>query len=358
MLRVAGGVVGRAARGDHGVARPQRPRSRAPRAAIAPSASSSTRATASGCSAISARTSDERPSFRPMAGKDATFAVVSARHARLLRPARSPISRLSSSTTTSAGAPGASRPRSRRAGDPRRHRRRPPRAPPRAAPRARARCARRRSSSARCRRAGPRARARRRRTSTSRRPASAKSPSPIAVAATASVTSASRPRAACHATSTVSPATWWPSAISCTVTSGRASAASPMPGSRGTSGRIALNRCVTVRTPRSNARCASAALASRVAGRDDDAAREQQVDELERARQLRRQRHLRHAPGVEQPLRAAPGRARAATPSGARRAAAATRTAPRRARRSRTGRPRCARPASRAAPRPGRPRTR
>ncbi len=58
--------------------------------------------------------------------------------------------------------------------------------------------------------------------------------------------------AAFQATSTVSPATWCRSTISCTTTSGRASAAKAMPGSRGVGGRIALNRWVTVRTPRSN----------------------------------------------------------------------------------------------------------
>ena len=88
------------------------------------------------------------------------------------------------------------------------------------------------------------------------------SPSPAAAAATASVTSAKRPAAARQATVTVSGARWCPSTITWTVTSARASAASAIPGSRGVLARIALNRCVTVRTPRSNARCASAAVAS------------------------------------------------------------------------------------------------
>ena len=79
---------------------------------------------------------------------------------------------------------------------------------------------------------------------------------------TASLTSATRPAAARQATSSVSSARWWPSAMSCTSTSSRASAASASAGSRAAGRRIALNRCVTVRAPRSNAAWAWAAPAS------------------------------------------------------------------------------------------------
>ena len=94
------------------------------------------------------------------------------------------------------------------------------------------------------------------------RPPRVNVPSPAPAAATASVTSATRPRAAAHATRMASSATWWPSAMSCTTTSSRASAARASPGSRATGGRIALKRCVTVRAPRSKAACASSAVAS------------------------------------------------------------------------------------------------
>ena len=69
-------------------------------------------------------------------------------------------------------------------------------------------------------------------------------------------------------------------------TSERTSAAPTMPGSRCESGRIALKTCVTVRTPRSNAACASAAVASLWPSETDDAARLQEVDQLERAGKL------------------------------------------------------------------------
>ena len=54
---------------------------------------------------------------------------------------------------------------------------------------------------------------------------------------------------------------WIPSTIAWTTTSGRRSAAPTMPGSRWVSGRIALKTWVTVRTPRSKATFASAAVA-------------------------------------------------------------------------------------------------
>ena len=68
--------------------------------------------------------------------------------------------------------------------------------------------------------------------------------------------------AAAHASSTTSGARCTPSTIICTITPARISAAPTMPGSRWLNGRIALNRCVTVRAPRSNAADASAAVAS------------------------------------------------------------------------------------------------
>ena len=54
---------------------------------------------------------------------------------------------------------------------------------------------------------------------------------------------------------------WTPSTIAWTTTSGCTSAAPTIPGSRWASGRIALKTWVTVRTPRSNAAFASAAVA-------------------------------------------------------------------------------------------------
>ena len=76
-----------------------------------------------------------------------------------------------------------------------------------------------------------------------------------------------------------SAATWWPSAMSCTSTPSRASAASARPGSRAAGGRIALKRWVTVRTPRSNAACACAAVASEWPAATSDPARGQHVDQ-------------------------------------------------------------------------------
>jgi hypothetical protein len=80
-------------------------------------------------------------------------------------------------------------------------------------------------------------------------PPSLYEPSPTPAAAIASDTSASLPRAAWHARSTASSATWAPSAMSWTTTSRRARAAPTTPGSRWWNGRIALKRCVTVRAP-------------------------------------------------------------------------------------------------------------
>ena len=115
-----------------------------------------------------------------------------------------------------------------------------------------------------------------------RRPC-ATSPSPAPVAAMPSVTSATRPRAARHATSAASSETWWPSRISSTVTSSRTSAAPAMPGSRCVNGRIALKRCVTCVAPRSNAARASSAVASVWPQAATTPARPQRVDELQRA---------------------------------------------------------------------------
>ena len=64
-------------------------------------------------------------------------------------------------------------------------------------------------------------------------------------------------------------------------------------GPGGCSGRIALKTCVTVRTPRSNAACASAAVASVWPSETRDPACVQQVDQLERPGQLRRERDER-----------------------------------------------------------------
>ena len=146
--------------------------------------------------------------------------------------------------------------------DPRRAPRLPPAARPPGPRRAPAGCARPRSSSAPSPRAAPRARARRRPRPRCRRPPSTNSPSPMPAAGAASVTSAKREAPRARPPAPCPGATWCRSTITCTTTSGRASADIAMLGSRAVLGRIALNRCVTVRTPRSNARCASAAVAS------------------------------------------------------------------------------------------------
>ena len=100
------------------------------------------------------------------------------------------------------------------------------------------------------------------RTSTAMSP-SRYEPSPLTPApATASVTSARRPPAARQTTRTVSGARWTKSRMIWTTTSSRASAAPATPGSRWVNGRIALKRCVTVPTPRSNAAFASSPFAS------------------------------------------------------------------------------------------------
>ena len=93
--------------------------------------------------------------------------------------------------------------------------------------------------------------------------------------------------AARQAVRIVSGARCTPSAISCTITSARASAAPATPGSRCPKGRIALKRCVTVRAPWSNAACATRSGRVRVAERDGDVAPDERVDQLARARQLR-----------------------------------------------------------------------
>ena len=94
------------------------------------------------------------------------------------------------------------------------------------------------------------------------RPPRRYAPSPSPAPAIASVTSATRPAADRQTTFAVSGARWTPSRMTCTITSSRASAAPAMPGSRCRKGRIALKRCVTVRTPRSKAASASSAVAS------------------------------------------------------------------------------------------------
>src|SRR5439155_216250 len=90
--------------------------------------------------------------------------------------------------------------------------------------------------------------------------------------ANASVTRASRPVAARQTISAVSGARCTPSRMIWTITSSRARAAPAMPGSRCRNGRIALKRCVTVRTPRSNAAPASSAVAVGVRLQQVDAA--------------------------------------------------------------------------------------
>ena len=147
-----------------------------------------------------------------------------------------------------------------------------------------------------------------------------------------------------------------------------------MPGSRCVNGRIALKRCVTCVAPRSNAACASSAVASVWPHAATTPRATQQVDELERAVELRRERHVRHRPRGEQPLEqrevgvaprrrgvhAEPRAARGTAPRGGRRGSAgrrrsaAPRAATRRARpraRSRTSAETRSRP-SRASPRP------
>ena len=91
-------------------------------------------------------------------------------------------------------------------------------------------------------------------------------------------------------------------------------------------------------------------------GRDGDPARDQLVDQLERAAQLRRQRDLRDRRRIEQPAQQRDVRSAQARACRARRRGAATGTALRRALRARAGRSR--RAASRAAPRAVRPRAR
>ena len=73
-----------------------------------------------------------------------------------------------------------------------------------------------------------------------------------------------------------------------------------MLGSRGVLWRIALKRCVTVRTPRSKARWASAAVASVWPAETVMPRAHELVDQLERAGQLGRERDLGHGRGVEQ----------------------------------------------------------
>ena len=92
---------------------------------------------------------------------------------------------------------------------------------------------------------------------------------------------------------------------------GAPSAAPTIPGSRCASGRMALKTWVTVRTPRSNAACASRRRRVAVAERDRHAARVEDVDQLERARQLGRERH--------QPDRPAASRRSSSAGSGSRR---------------------------------------
>ena len=100
----------------------------------------------------------------------------------------------------------------------------------------------------------------------------------------------------------VSGARWMPSTMICTITSLRASAAPTMPGSRCMNGRIALKRCVTVRDAAVEGGVRLLRRRVGVAARDGDAAREERVDQLERAGQLGRERHDSHRPGREQPL--------------------------------------------------------
>ena len=157
------------------------------------------------------------------------------------------------------GSPGSSRPTLGEPEHARRHRRRRPRARPRAGTPSACEVADRLDHRQRAagehavrrggrRRRGPRPRARRGRTRRRRAPAPA-------IASVTSATPARAPPPDEPARS--SGARWTPSRMIWTTTSGRASAAPTMPGSRWQNGRIALNRCVTVRTPRSKAAFAS-----------------------------------------------------------------------------------------------------
>ena len=127
-------------------------------------------------------------------------------------------------------------------------------------------------------------------------------PSPRPAAAIESLTSATPGRGVFQTSRTISSSRCRPSTISCTITSARASAAPTTPGSRGRSGRIALKRCVTVRTPRSNARAACALVGVRVPERGDDAVRAETIDQFERPGQLGRERHVRDRPCRHEPF--------------------------------------------------------
>ena len=160
-------------------------------------------------------------------------------------------------------------------------------------------CGRPRSSSARCRRG--------------RRPRARTTPSATSISDLAErVGAVAEPRAGdrvgderdparrrrATASRTISGSRWTPSTIDLDDDVGRARAPRRRcPGRGGASGRIALKRCVTVRTPRSKAACRLVGGRVRVPERDRDAARVQEVDQLERARELGRERH-RAAPAL------------------------------------------------------------
>ena len=151
--------------------------------------------------------------------------------------------------------------------------------------------------------------------------------------AIASVTSERRPAPTRQRSRTMSGSRWTPSTIAWRTTSGRTSAAPTMPGSRCASGRIALNTCVTARTPRSNAACASRGGGVRVPEGDDDA-RDRGGGRRARARREAPARASRGAHGPRRAAaRAAPGRGRGARRDDASRAARVRGTAPRGGRR-------------------------
>ena len=148
---------------------------------------------------------------------------------------------------------------------------------------------------------GPRTDARRR-TRAGGRPART-TPSAIAVAATASVTSASRPRAARHATSSASPAT-------CVAVGDdlhghvgpRRAPRARCPGRAARAGRIALKRCVTVPHAAVEGQVRLRPRRRRCGRRETTTPRSSSRSiSSQRAGQLRRERHLAHAARVEQP---------------------------------------------------------
>ena len=226
-----------------------------------------------------------------------------ARHGRFPPTSTRSISSSSVSTTTSAGSPARDAADRRAAAAPAPAPRSPPRPPARAARRARAGSGSPSSIVSVLPASTPPGPARdavadldveARRAGTSRRPARRRPSRP---------SRARRGRAPARQTTlAVSGARWTPSRMICTTTSSRASAAPAMPGSRCRNGRIALKRCVTVRTPASNAAFASSAVASEWPHEIAISRAQERLDQLVRARQLGRERDEPDGPRREQPL--------------------------------------------------------